>query len=239
MKNYKTMTVAEIVTDKIEAGDVFKQYDIDFCCGGNVKLSDVCEEKKLDIDAVVTAIEQSSSTVFSTHDYNTWDLDFLADFVINTHHKFVEKESPVLLQYSEKVAQVHGHSHPEVIRINELAHALVDELLAHMQKEEIILFPTIKEIAIATKNNSAYTPPPFGTIQNPISVMEAEHDGAGDIIKEIKVLTNNFTAPEDACNTFKALYAKLEAYQNDLFQHIHIENNILFPKAIEMEQPLF
>ncbi len=230
------MTVAEIVTDKIEAGDVFKKYDIDFCCGGGVKLSTVCQENSINIDEIVAEIEQRSSTVFSTHDYASWDLDFLADFVVNTHHKFVERESPVLLQYSEKVAQVHGHSHPEVIRINELAHALVDELLGHMQKEEMILFPNIKAIANTQKNGTAYNTPPFGSLQNPINVMEAEHDGAGDIIKEIKKLTNDFTPPEDACNTFNALYAKLEAYQNDLFQHIHIENNILFPKAIELEK---
>jgi len=238
MKDYKTMTVAEIVTDKIEAGDIFKKYDIDFCCGGDVKLSAVCEEKNISIDEVVAEIEKSSSTVFSTHDYDAWDLDFLADFVINTHHKFVEKESPILLQYSEKVAQVHGSSHPEVIRINELAHALVDELLGHMQKEEMILFPNIKAIAVAKKNGTMYQVPPFGSLQNPINVMEAEHDSAGDIIKEIKTLTNDFTPPEDACNTFIALYAKLEAYQNDLFQHIHIENNILFPKAVELEKEL-
>ena len=238
MKDYKTMTVAEIVTDKIEAGDVFKKYDIDFCCGGDVQLSAVCEENNINIDEVVTEIEQSSATVFSAHDYNAWDLDFLADFVLNTHHKFVEKESPILLQYSEKVAQVHGASHPEVIRINQLTHALVDELLGHMQKEEMILFPNIKSIAKALKNGTTYQVPPFGSLQNPINVMEAEHDSAGDIIKEIKQLTNDFTPPEGACNTFIALYAKLEAYQNDLFQHIHIENNILFPKAVELEKEL-
>ncbi len=236
MKDYKTMTVAEIVTDKIEAGDVFKKYDIDFCCGGDVQLTEVCQENNLDIDAVVSAIEQSSSTVFSAHDYNAWDLDFLVDFVVNTHHKFVEKESPILLQYSEKVAQVHGASHPEVIRINELAKALVEELLGHMQKEEMILFPNIKALVTASKNGTTYQVPPFGSLQNPINVMESEHDGAGDVIKEIKKLTNDFTPPEDACNTFIALYAKLEAYQNDLFQHIHIENNILFPKAVELEK---
>ena len=230
------MTVAEIVTDKIEAGDVFKKYDIDFCCGGDVKLSTVCEENSINLDDVVAEIEKSSSTVFSAHDYDAWDLDFLVDFIVNTHHKFVAKESPILLEYSEKVAQVHGHSHPEVIRINDLMKALVDELLAHMQKEEMILFPNIKAIVAASKNGTTYQVPPFGSLQNPINVMESEHDGAGDVIKEIKELTNDFTPPEGACNTFITLYAKLEAYQNDLFQHIHIENNILFPKAVELEK---
>lgn len=107
-----------------------------------------------------------------------------------------------------------------------------------MHKEEMILFPYIKELAIAKKNNTSIAPPPFGTIQNPINMMEAEHDGAGDIIKQIAELSSNFTPPAKACNTFRALYAKLEEYQNDLFQHIHLENNILFPKAIVLEQEL-
>ena len=109
-------------------------------------------------------------------------------------------------------------------------------LKTKIKKEEVILFPTIKTIALASKNGASYNKPPFGSLQNPINVMEAEHDGAGDIIKGIKQLTNDFTPPEGACNTFIALYAKLEAYQNDLFQHIHIENNILFPKAVEIEK---
>jgi len=174
----------------------------------------------------------------TAHDFNAWDLDFLTDYIINTHHKYVLEANQLVIQYSDKVAKVHGHHYTEVVKINELFHAIANELTAHMQKEEMILFPYIKQLALAKKNGNALEPSHFGTIQNPINMMEAEHDDAGNIIKEISKLSNKFTPPESACNTFRALYSKLEEYQNDLFQHIHLENNILFPKAIKLEKEL-
>ncbi len=234
----KEKTVAEIVTENIKTADVFKKNGIDFCCGGNVSLHAVCEKKGLDFQAIIKEIENTNTTSSNNHDYASWSLDFLADFIINTHHKYVTEANAIIVQYSDKVAHVHGGHYPEVIRVNTLFHALADELKFHMHKEEMILFPFIKQLAIASKNEESITPPPFGTIQNPINMMESEHNDAGDIIKEIATLTNNYAPPADACNTFRALYSSLNEYQDDLFQHIHLENNILFPKAIQLEKEL-
>ncbi|MCC7332470.1 MAG: hemerythrin domain-containing protein, partial [Flavobacteriales bacterium] len=171
-------------------------------------------------------------------DFNSWELGFLADYILNTHHKYVREANDIIIQYSDKVAKVHGHHYSETIEINKLFHEIANELNMHMHKEEQVLFPFIKEIANAKKNGTTLSPPPFGTIKNPIRMMEMEHTDAGEILFKIKDLSNNHTPPEGACNTFKALYAKLEEYQNDLFQHIHLENNILFPKSIALEEEL-
>lgn len=231
-------TVAEIVTENIKTADIFKKNGIDFCCGGNVNVQDVCIKKGVDFELVKKEILELENKPTGSQDFNSWDLDFLADYIQNTHHKYVEEANGLIIQYSDKVAKVHGHHYTEVVKINKLFHAIAGELTMHMKKEEMILFPFIKQIAQAKKDGTTLNPPGFGTIQNPINMMEAEHDDAGDIIKEIAALSNNFTPPPEACNTFRALYAKLEEYQNDLFQHIHLENNILFPKAILLEKEL-
>jgi regulator of cell morphogenesis and NO signaling len=238
MENIDSKTVAEIVTDNIRTADVFKKNGIDFCCGGNVNVQDVCKKKGVDYTKIKEDILNIGKAPTGAQDFNTWDIDFLADYVVNTHHKYVTEANQLIIQYSDRVAKVHGHHYTETIEINRLFHEIANELNQHMMKEENILFPFIKEIGRAKKDGSPLSPPPFGTIQNPINMMEAEHTEAGDILGQIKELSNNFTPPEGACNTFRALYSKLEEYQNDLFQHIHLENNILFPKAIQFEKEL-
>jgi regulator of cell morphogenesis and NO signaling len=238
MENIEEKTVAEIVTENIKTADVFKKNGIDFCCGGNVKVQEICEKKGVDFNVIKEELLNINKDASNGHDFNSWDLDFLADYIVNTHHKYVAEANDLIIQYSDKVANVHGHHYSEVVEINKLFHAIANELKMHMHKEEMMLFPFIKEIALAKKNGTPLPQSPFGTIQNPINMMEAEHDDAGDIIKQIAELSNNYTPPAEACNTYRALYAKLEEYQNDLFQHIHLENNILFPKAIQLEQEL-
>lgn len=238
MKNIDDKTVAEIVTENIKTADVFKKNGIDFCCGGNVKVQEICAKKGVDYSKLKEDILNIGIAPKGSSDFNTWDLDFLTDYIINTHHKYVKEANELIIQYSDKVAKVHGHHFTETIEINKLFHEIANELNMHMQKEEQILFPFIKEIAKAKKEGVRLAPPPFGSIQNPINMMEMEHTDAGEILFKIKDLSNNHTPPEGACNTFKALYSKLEEYQNDLFQHIHLENNILFPKAIQYEQEL-
>ena len=235
---YDTMTVAEIVTENIKTADVFKKNGIDFCCGGNVSVQEICKKKNVDYNHLINDILEIESINTTTHDFNSWDLGFLADYIINTHHNYVTEANALIIQYSDKVAKVHGHHYVEVVKINELFHEIANELNQHMKKEEMILFPYIKQIAEAKKNGTPLSSAPFGTVKNPIKMMEHEHDSAGDIIKEIAKLSNNFTPPESACNTFRALYSKLEEFQNDLFQHIHLENNIPFPKAIKLELEL-
>ncbi len=238
MVDLQNCTVAEAVSDNIKMADVFKENGIDFCCGGAISIKKACADKKIDFETVKSELNQMNHTKSKTNDYNSWDLGFLADFILNTHHKYVSEESVVLLQYSNKVAKVHATHYPQVIEINNITEALVAELTSHMQKEEMILFPFIKDLATAKKTGINVELPHFGTIKNPINIMDSEHDAAGDMIKKLAQLTNDFTPPEGACNTFKALYAKLEEFQNDLFQHIHLENNILFPKAILLEEDI-
>jgi len=238
MKNIEEKTVAEIVTENIKTADIFKKNGIDFCCGGNVKVQEICKKKGVDFSQLKEEIEKLGVTTSTSHDFKSWDLDFLADYIVNTHHKYVVDANKIIIEYSDKVASVHGHHYTEVVEINKLFHLLVIDLTSHMQKEEQILFPYIKEMVVAAKNNQNLSAPHFQTVKNPIGMMEHEHDEAGNIIMEIARLSNNFTPPEEACNTFRALYAGLEEFQNDLFQHIHLENNILFPKAIALETKL-
>ncbi len=239
MRDLDKMTVAEVVTTNIKAADIFKKERIDFCCGGNVLVSQICEKKGVDYNQIKEAVANLDSKSSQSHDFKSWDLDFLVDYIINTHHKYVQEASNLVIQYSDKVAKVHGLQYTEVVRINTLLHELILELESHMDKEEVVLFPFIKTLSKALKGGEKIAPPHFGTIKNPINMMESEHSGAGDILKEIAELTNNFNPPPEACNTFRALYAKLEEFQDDLFQHIHLENNILFPKAIQMEAEIF
>ena len=164
------------------------------------------------------------------------DLGFLIDHIVNVHHTYVSESIPLISQYANKVAKVHGHHYTDLHEINKLFHEVAEELLTHMQKEERILFPFIKQLVKAKKEGIIPVPPPFGTVSNPIQMMEHEHDNAGDVFKTIAILTNDFTPPEGACNTFRALYSKLEEFEQDLHQHIHLENNILHPKAIALEK---
>lgn len=238
MENIDNKTVAEIVTENIKTADVFKKNGIDFCCGGHVSVQEICAKKGVDYAKIKEEILNVGKTPSTGHDFNSWDIDFLADYIVNTHHKYVTEANQLIIEYSDKVAKVHGHHYTETVEINHLFHELANELNAHMQKEEHVLFPFIRAIGKAKKEGTPLSPPPFGTIQNPINMMEMEHTGAGDILRKIAELSNNYTPPADACNTYRALYHSLEEYQNDLFQHIHLENNILFPKAIKFEQEL-
>jgi len=236
MENIANKTVAEIVTENIKTADVFKKHGIDFCCGGNISVKDVCAKKGISYSQITEAIANINTHASNNHDFDSWELSFLSDYIINTHHKYVAEASGLIIQYSDKVAKVHRHHYTEVVEINRLFHELAEELASHMQKGEMILFPYIKQLSEAKKGGLEMETPHFGTIRNPINMMEEEHSGAGDILKKIAKLSNNFAPPEEACNTFRALYAKLEEFQDDLFQHIHLENNILFPKAIELEK---
>jgi len=239
MENIRNTSVGEIVKLDFRAADVFSNYGIDFCCGGKISVAEACANAKAEESIVISALEnlknQSGSAV---HDFDSWNIGFLADYIQNTHHQYVKKAIPQILPLVQKVADVHGDHHSEVIRINELFQDLAEELLAHLQKEEMILFPYIKKLVADESVGKCTDPDCFGSIGSPISVMEAEHENAGLILKEMYRISDGYSAPEDACNTFRVLYGKLKEFEDDLHRHIHLENNILFPKAIEKEQLL-
>jgi len=237
MTTIDNKTVAEVVSENIKTAHVFKKYGIDFCCGGGITIDKACEKKNLNYSQLKEELLKVDDAP-KAYNYNSWKLDFLIDHILNIHHTYVEESIPLILQYSNRVAEVHGHHYTEVLKINTLFNEAANELASHMQKEETILFPYIKSLLSLVLAKEPLNSPPFGSINNPITMMEMEHEAVGDIFKEIAALTNNYTPPEDACNTFRALYAKLDEFEQDLHQHIHLENNILHPKAKQLEQNL-
>jgi len=237
MNTLENKTVAEVVAENIKTAHVFKKYGIDFCCGGGIAIEKACKKKNIDYAKLKEELLNVDEAP-KAYNYNSWQLDFLIDHILNVHHTYVEESIPLILQYSNRVAEVHGHHYTEVIEINKLFIEVANELTSHMKKEEVILFPYIKSLLYHKNEEKSLNLPPFGSIINPIAMMESEHELAGDVFKEIAKLTNNYTPPEEACNTFRALYSKLEEFEQDLHQHIHLENNILHPKAKLLEQEL-
>lgn len=238
MNTIETKTVADMVTENIKTAHVFKKYGIDFCCGGGVSIQKACEKANVNYEDLMKDLLGVENSVSHATNYNNWALDFLTDHIINVHHTYVEENIPLLIQYSDRVAKVHGHHYNELLEINALVHEVAGELSAHMKKEELILFPFIKKMVRAKKEGTELNPPHFGTVDNPIKMMEAEHEEAGEILRRIAELSNNYTPPQGACNTYRAFYAKLEEFEQDLHQHVHLENNILFPKSLKLEKEL-
>lgn len=236
----RNKTVAELVASDFRTANVFKKYGIDFCCGGKRTLAEVSKKEDVDLDRLEDDLKTIETSPAETPhlDFNQWEIDFLSDYIVNVHHKYVRENIPPLLEYTQKVARVHGATNPEVVQIARLFSDLAAELHQHMLKEEQILFPYIKQLAAAKKEPHSVQPAPFRSVENPIAMMVHEHDTAGKIMKEIRRLSSDFNFPENACNTYRVSYLKLNEFEGDLHKHIHLENNILFPKAIEAEEKL-
>ena len=231
MENYKDKQIGEIVTHDFRAADVFKNAGIDFCCGGNQSLKEACNDKKLDISAIekeLTKLEDSSPD--AAHNFKEWKLDFLIDYIVNTHHKTVLKLLPQLTFYTQKIADVHGSNHPELKEIETLFSEINVELLQHLKNEEEVLFPSIKDLM---KSNSTSAKE---TIISEITRMAKEHEFAGSAMDKINVLSNNYSVPDDGCSTYQVAYKLLEQFEDDLHIHVHLENNILYPKALALTE---
>jgi regulator of cell morphogenesis and NO signaling len=232
-------TLGQIAAKDFRKAKIFKKYGLDFCCGGKKTVKQACAKKGLDVTKVEQELQHADQLPSSRPiPYGDWSLDFLADYIVNTHHSFVNKNLPDIKAYADKVSKVHGDHHPELIRINELVQEVYAELTAHTAKEEKVLFPYIKELVAANKNIQPLHEAAFGTVQNPINMMEMEHEMVGKNLEEIRLLSNNYLLPEDACASYSLLYRMLDEFEDDLHLHIHLENNILFPKALEMEKEL-
>lgn len=233
-------TIGELVKKDFRKAEVFKKYGLDFCCGGKKTLSKSCDEKGIDIVEVVRELKEidAADIKLGSQDYNSWEIDFLVDYIVNTHHKYVTQANNVIFEYTQKVARVHGERHPEVVEIAEIFMEIMNELNCHMMKEENILFPYIRNLAISKRVGKGVAAAGFGSVQNPIHMMEHEHETVGEMFEKIKILSDNYTPPSNACTTYRLSYAKLKEYYDDLVQHIHLENNILFPKAVELEKEL-
>ncbi|MDZ7682772.1 MAG: iron-sulfur cluster repair di-iron protein [Fodinibius sp.] len=238
MEAIQERTIGEIVKGDYRTAQVFEHYGLDFCCGGNRTIPEICKGTDLNADDVYTALEQLKQEGQEDNNYDQWSLDFLVDYIVNNHHKFSREKLPEIGKYAKKVASVHGDRHEELKEIYYEFTMLHGEITNHLEKEERILFPYIKELVEAEKEGETPDTPDFGMAANPISMMEEEHDEAGASMAKIRKLSNNFTPPEDACTTYRLLYENLEGFEKDLHKHVHLENNILFPKALELEKRL-
>ncbi|MBL0019489.1 MAG: iron-sulfur cluster repair di-iron protein [Bacteroidia bacterium] len=244
MKNPQELSqqkVGEIVLANPNAMRVFTKFGIDFCCGGKLTLEVACNKRKLQLSDVEQALVEAAIAAEAPdtlEDPQNWALDRLADHIVGKHHAFVAEQTPEILRLLDKVSKRHGPEHPELYEMNSIFQAVAGELAQHMKKEELILFPAIKRLALVDRGEAVYQTPPFGSVANPINMMEMEHESAGGGLDQIRTLANNFTLPEGACMSYWQVYQLLDAYEKDLHVHVHLENNILFPKAIILESQL-
>ncbi|KAB2915988.1 MAG: iron-sulfur cluster repair di-iron protein [Bacteroidetes bacterium] len=228
----KALHVGHIVTHNYRAADVFKKHNIDFCCGGKISIEDVCVKKKVDATQLIEELIMVLSTAsLPSQNFASWEAGFLADYIVNTHHNYVRTSVDILNSYLQKLVRVHGERHPELGSTQAYFIALANELLSHMEKEENVLFPFIKQLTSSADGSLAAK---GVELNGPIACMEQEHEYAGKLMQNINNLSNGYTPPEDACTTYRVCYLKLKEFEDDLHQHIHLENNILFPQALTL-----
>jgi len=228
-ENYNTKPIGEIVADDFRAALIFKSNNIDFCCGGKKSLEEACHEKGVDPLKIVALLEENAIIPANpSQDFKNWKLDFLCDYVVNTHHRYVLKTMPDLVFYTQKIANVHGDNHPELVEVAALFAQINLELLQHLQKEEEVLFPAIKSVLANNDRESKEL------IVSEISRMSSEHEFAGGAMDQINELTHHYKLPEDACSTYQVTFKLLDQFEDDLHVHVHLENNILYPKALKL-----
>jgi regulator of cell morphogenesis and NO signaling len=231
-----TQTVREIALAQPSSIRVFEQYGIDYCCGGRQPLTEACNASKVEIEAVLAALEFAAQTPAPiAEDWQKASLEALSKHITTTHHAYVKRELPRLAELAAKVVRKHGETQFELPQIQSHLAQLDAELTQHLAKEEAILFPYITEMERAIAVGTARPHGCFGDVSSPIAMMVAEHDAAGVLLAEIRTLSHQFTTPAEACPTYHAFYDGLREFEQDLHQHIHLENNILFPRAIQME----
>ena len=233
MTTLSSKTLAQIVNENHKAAYVFEKYHLDFCCKGKRLLKQACDELQVPVERVIADLDVVTSDTKVSVDFDKMSLSHLAEYIVLTHHDYVKKELPLIYSYLQKVASKHGDRHPEMLAVFNAFDELREDMFEHMEKEEIILFPRIKIVEMYSHENTdvqinrSY-------LEGPIAIMEQEHENAGELLAQIRDLTNNYNLPKDACTTYKLTFAALQAFEIDLHQHIHLENNILFPKTIRL-----
>ena len=229
-------TIRDIVANDYRAAAVFERHGIDFCCGGDRTVEAACTAKGLAPASIVEELEAATAAPgIGTPQFNEWDLPSLTSYIVANHHGYVRRAIPDLLQHTRKISAVHGEHHPELAQVAHIFEGVADEMLMHMMKEERMLFPYIDAMARAASAGQPVPVAPFGTVQNPIRMMEMEHESAGTAMARINELTRGYQPPDDACTTYKVCLQELDAFERDLHAHVHLENNILFPRAAQLE----
>jgi len=232
-----TKTVRDYAIETPQTIPVFEKLGIDYCCGGNRPLEEACATANVSLEEVARLIEAAIAEPArpNVKELQSGSLAELISHIVRTHHAFVRTQVPEITALIEKVLAKHGANHPELTTIRNVYRGLGEELMMHLMKEENILFPYIERMEESVLQGEPVLPPPFGTVANPVRMMEHEHDNAGIALRSLRDASQNFTPPADACTSFRALYAALENFEKDLHQHIHLENNVLFPRAVAME----
>ena len=232
--------VKDVVKRNFKAAQIFQAHNIDYCCGGNKAITDACKEKGLNQEVLISQLNNIvAQTDEDTEFINSLSLAELSDHIVKKHHAYVREQIPFLEKNLEKIVRVHGANHPELAEILRLFHISAGEFTMHMQKEELMLFPYIKRLETASKTNSSLPKAQFGSVANPIAIMMSEHQNEGDRFAEISKLSGNYSLPNDACTTYEVTFKQLEEFEQDLHRHIHLENNILFPAAVELEKQFY
>jgi regulator of cell morphogenesis and NO signaling len=233
MKITEQQTLSGIALEHHQVIPVFEKYDLDFCCRGRRTLSQVCAEKNISVNEVLSEMQLAKTIAKPILPFTEMSAEQLISYILIHHHFYVKNAIPVIINHLEKLVAKHGDRYPNLVKVFRLFNLVKDELEPHMQKEELVLFPRIKEIAALVLQQKDINHE-LAYINSPIHVMESEHDNAGQAMFEIRRLTNNYTAPEDACTTHRVCMDELKAFETDLHQHVHLENNILFPLAVSM-----
>ncbi len=231
-------TVRDLAVENHAATRIFEKFGIDYCCGGNQSLEQACDRARVSVDQVLDSLQMAEEEVRAArqvHDWSHEPLTALIAHIKNTHHKYTRNEIVRLTALLHKVCSVHGKNHPELFEIQGRFTDLSQELSTHMMKEDMVLFPYVERMEEAVIQNEPLLPAPFGSVQNPVNMMEHEHDSAGNALRAMRKASNDFAPPPDACVSYQTLYTALMAFEADLHLHIHLENNILFPRAIAME----
>ena len=232
----KNDIIGNIVAQNYKAAAIFKKHEIDFCCQGNRTIEEVCNRNPSEIDSIINELIGVIATKENPIDFQSWPIELLIDYIEKKHHKYVENKTLEIKPYLDKICDAHGENHPEILEIRNLFLKSVGELAAHMKKEELILFPFIRKMVVAKEKGSCLDFPSFGDLVNPINMMKEEHNDEGEYFRKIASLSNQYEPPADACNSFRITYSLLHEFEDDLHLHIHLENNILFPKALTLEK---
>jgi regulator of cell morphogenesis and NO signaling len=228
-------SIGEIVAEDYRTAQVFENHGIDYCCGGNVTLQAGCQEKGIDPAIITEEIEAvKKDKIDRSQDYASWELSFLIDYIINVHHTYIKENTGQITGYTRKIASVHGVHHPEVIEIASIFDKIAVDLMDHLRTEEEEFFPALKRIEAAGKAGSAPSSDDMETVRNSLENLVQEHEIVGDAVHKIRHLAKGYAIPDDVCNTFTVTYRKLKEFEDDLHKHVHLENNILFLKAMQL-----
>lgn len=232
-------TIGQMVAEDYRTAQVFKDHKIDFCCRGNRNIQQVAQKQNLDVDVLLVEIDRVlKQTGNDNTDFKSWPLDLLADYIEKIHHRYVKEHIPALKQYLDQLCNIHAARYPELRQIREHFNASAGELAMHMKKEELVVFPWVRKMVRAEQRNEPLDKPNFQTVKNPIAMMMLDHENEGERFRLIAELSNDYNPPWDACNTYHAAFSLLREFEEDLHRHVHLENNILFPKAEMLESKL-